>query len=185
MWERLHQGLLADLDHAGEIDWSGAVVDSSHVRALWGLHTGPSPVDHARAGSKHHLLTDARGLPLAVAVTGRHRNDVTQLIPLVDAVASMEARDGRLRARPKRIVADRGYDHDKHRMLLRERGIEPVIVRRRTEHGSGLGKERWVVKRTIFWLHRFCRLRIRGEHDPEIHLWPSCTWPALSSVGAA
>jgi transposase len=116
-------------------------------------------------------VTDPRGLPLAVvAVTGGHRNDVTQLIPLVDAVASMEARDGRLCARLKRIVADRGYDHDKHGMLLRERGIEPVIAQRGTEHGSGLGKERWVVERTISWLHQFRRLRIRWERDAEIHL---------------
>ena len=139
-------------------------------RPFGGLHTGPSPVDRARAGSKHHVLTDARDLPLAVAVTGGHRNDVTQLILLVDAVASMEARDGRRRVRPERIVADRGYDHDKHRMLAREREIEPVVARRRTEHGSGLGKERWVVERTISWLHQFRRLRIRWERDPEIHL---------------
>jgi transposase len=119
-----------------------------------------------------------------VAVTGGHRNDVTQLILLVDAVASMEARDGRRRVRPERIVADRGYDHDKHRMLAREREIEPVVARRRTEHGSGLGKERWVVERTISWLHQFRRLRIRWERDPEIHL-ALCTWPAPSSVGVA
>ena len=134
------------------------------------LRTGPSPVDRARAGSKHHVLTDACGLPLAVAVTGGHRNASPQLIPLMDTVASMEACNGPLCARPKRIVADRGYDHDRYRMLVRKRGIEPVVARRRTEHGSGLGKERWVVERTISWLHQFRRLRIRWERDPEIHL---------------
>ncbi len=121
-------------------------------------------------GSKHHVLTDARGLPLAVSVTGGHRNDVTQLIPLVDAVASMEARDGRPRIRPERIVADRGYGHDKHRMLVGERRIEPVVARRQTEHGFGVRKERWVVERMISWLHQFRRLRIRWERDPEVHL---------------
>jgi hypothetical protein len=43
---------------------------------------GPSPVDRARPGSKHHLLTDGNGIPLAVTLTGGNRNDVTQLIPL-------------------------------------------------------------------------------------------------------
>ena len=33
VWARLRRGFLAELDRAGEIDWSGAVVDSSHVRA--------------------------------------------------------------------------------------------------------------------------------------------------------
>ena len=105
-----------------------------------------------------------------MSVTGGHRNDVTQLIPLVDSVASMGAQGSLLRTMPERIVADRGYDHDKHRTLVRERGIEPVVTRRRVEHGSGLGKERWVVERTISWLHQFRRLRIRWERDPEIHM---------------
>ncbi|ONQ11341.1 IS5 family transposase, partial [Burkholderia cenocepacia] len=59
--------------------------------------------------------------------------------------------------------ADRGYDSERHRRALRDRGIEPVIAKRRTEHGSGLGKYRWVVERTHAWLHHFRRLRIRFE----------------------
>jgi transposase len=43
VWARLHLGLLAELDRAGEIDWSGAVVDSSHVRALLGGSTPGLP----------------------------------------------------------------------------------------------------------------------------------------------
>ncbi|GAA4978353.1 hypothetical protein GCM10023205_52950 [Yinghuangia aomiensis] len=47
--------------------------------------TGPSPVDRRRAGSKHHLITDGYGTPLAVILTGGNRNDVTQLLSLLDA----------------------------------------------------------------------------------------------------
>ena len=36
VWDRLHQVLLDELHAAGEIDWSRAVVDSSHVRAKGG-----------------------------------------------------------------------------------------------------------------------------------------------------
>ena len=54
-----------------------------------GAKTGPSPVDRGRPGSKHHLLTDAAGVPLAVSLTGGNRNDITQLIPLVDAVPAL------------------------------------------------------------------------------------------------
>src|SRR2546425_6177 len=57
-----------------------------HPGSCGGLHTGASPVDRARAGSKHHLLTDATGVPLSVSLTGGHRNDVTQLLELVDGV---------------------------------------------------------------------------------------------------
>lgn len=61
----------------------------------------------------------------------------------------------------RRPLADRGYDHDKCRRLLRARGITPKIARKGTVHGSGLGKTRWVVERTFAWLHQFKRLRIR------------------------
>jgi transposase len=126
-------------------------------------------VDRGRAGSKHHLLVDATGIPLAFSVTGGNRNDVTHRSPVRAAVAGVHARRGRPRQRPERVVADRGYDHDKHRRLVRERGITPLIARRQTTHGSGLGSLRWVVERTFAWLHHFKRLLIRYDRRHEIH----------------
>jgi transposase len=41
--------------------------------------------------------------------------------------------------------------------------IEPHIARRRTPHGSGLGKIRWVVERTISGFKGLRRLRIRYD----------------------
>jgi Transposase DDE domain len=63
-------------------------------------------------------------------VTGSHRNDVTQLIPLLDTVPPIRGRVGRPRRKPRMLVADRGYDHEKYRRLLRARGIRPAIARR-------------------------------------------------------
>src|SRR3954464_4946976 len=116
-----------------------------------GSATGPSPVDRGRRGSKHHLLVDASGLPLAWTLTGGNRNDVTQLIPLVDPAPAVAGRVGRPRRRPDRLSADRGYDHDKYRRLLWQRGIKPEIARRQTEDGSGLGRYRRVVERSFAW----------------------------------
>ena len=36
VWERLHRTLVERLNAAGAIDWSAAVVDGSHIRALQG-----------------------------------------------------------------------------------------------------------------------------------------------------
>jgi transposase len=36
IWERLHRELLRRLNAAGKIDWTTAVVDGSHIRALQG-----------------------------------------------------------------------------------------------------------------------------------------------------
>jgi transposase len=76
---------------------------------------------------------------------------------------------GRPRRRPDRICADRGYDYDSHRRQLRQRGIAPEIARRKTKHGSGLGRYRWVVERTFAWLHQFKRLLVRYDRRREIH----------------
>ena len=48
--------------------------------------------------------------------------------------------------------------------------MKPIIARRKTENGSGLGTERWVVERTFAWLHNLRRLRIRYERRSELHL---------------
>jgi transposase len=114
-----------------------------------GKHAGPSLVDRARPGSNYHLITDACGIPLAVTLTGGHRHDVTQLIPLVEAIPPICGRRGRSLRRPGELFADRGYDHRKHQHLLRSRGITPRIARRGVAHGSGLGRHRWVIERSF------------------------------------
>ncbi|MGW3027474.1 IS5 family transposase [Streptomyces sp. NPDC001221] len=170
VWQRLHESLLAELNAAGALDWSRAVIDGSHVRAMkGGPKTGPSPVDRARTGSKHHVITEGHGIPLAVSLTGGNRNDVTQLIPLIQAVPPVRGRRGRPRRRPVALYADRGYDHDKYRKQVQALGITPVIARRGTDHGSGLGVHRWVVEQSFALLHWFRRLRIRWEIRDDIH----------------
>lgn len=134
-----------------------------------GSKTGPSPVDRGRPGSKHHLLVDAGGVPLAWSLTGSNRNDVEQLLPLVAAVPPVAGAVGRPRRKPASVVGDRGYDSDRHRDELRRQGITPVIARRQTEHGSGLGRVRWVVERTFAHLHNFKRLLVRYERRAEMH----------------
>jgi transposase len=67
------------------------------------------------------------------------------------------------------VIADRGYDHDKYRRLVMQRGISPSIARRGIAHGSGLGVVRWVVERSFAWLHAFKRLAVRWEYRADIH----------------
>jgi transposase len=92
-------------------------------------------------------------------------------LPLLDDLKTrpVAGKVGRPRQKPDVVLADRGYDHDKHRRLLWQRGIKPVIARRGSTHGSGLGRHRWVVERGFAHLHNFRRLRIRYERRPELH----------------
>jgi transposase len=52
---------------------------------------------------------------------------------------------------------------------LRTRHIVPMLAMRRTAHGSGLGRWRWVVERTFAWLNQFRRLRVRYDKRTDIH----------------
>ncbi|MFE7317952.1 IS5 family transposase [Streptomyces sp. NPDC057555] len=164
VWPRLDEVLLAKLRSANALDFSRAAVDGSHIRAFkGGAKTGRSPVDRGRTGSKHHLITDATDIPLAATLTGGNRDDVTRLIPLLEAVPPVPGKRGRPRRRPDAVLADRGYDHDKCRRLIRHLGVKPLIARRGTEHGSRLGTQRWVVELAFAHLHWFRRLRIRDD----------------------
>ena len=44
-----------------------------------------------------------------------------------------------------------------------------MIPNRVREHGSGLGKTRWVIERTLSWFHQLRRLQIRWERRADIH----------------
>ena len=170
VWQQLHMVLLEELQEADRIDWSRAVADSTHARALGGGEkTGKNPTDRAKLGSKHHILTDAQGIPMAVTVTGSNVPDINELLHLVDHVPPIAGKVGRPRQRPEVLYADRAYDSDPHRQQLRKRGILPRIARRNTEHGSGLGNYRWVVERTASWLHSFRKLRIRTDRLGDVH----------------
>jgi len=115
IWDQLHRVLLDELREANEIDWSRAVVDSASLRALaGGPKTGPNPTDRAKPGSKHHVITDAKGRPLAVILTAANVNDIEELLPLVDHIPQVRGKPGRLRQKPDRVQGDRGYDSEPH-----------------------------------------------------------------------
>ena len=140
-----------------------------HSCGRGGEKTGPSPVDRRKPGSKHHLLTDGNGIPVVAHTTAANQHDVTELLELVNDVPAIKGKAGAPRYRFDQLYADRAYDSDPHRDALREVGTKPNIAKRNTEHGSGLGVYRWVVERTLSWLHQFRRLRIRYERREDIH----------------
>jgi transposase len=115
------------------------------------------------------VITDAQGVPLAARLTGANTHDGTPLLPLVEAVPPVAGKPGAPRRRPRSLYADRAYDSYLRRMLLYLRGIEPHLAQRGAPHGSGLGRYRWVVERTLSWLHQFRRLRVRYDRRADIH----------------
>jgi transposase len=108
-------------------------------------------------------------VPLSCILTAANRNDVTQLIPLIDAIPPIKGKPGAPLRKPGEVMADRGYDSDRHRMTLSCRGIATAIARRNTPHGSGLGIFRYVVEQTLALWHQFRRLRVRYDKRDDVH----------------
>jgi transposase len=106
---------------------------------------------------------------MSVRLDAANRPDVEQLLPLIDAVPPVRGKPGRPRRRFDVVQTDRGFDSDENRRGVRERRGKPLIPKRRTPHGSGLGKYRWVVERAESWLHQYRRLKFRYDRDPVIH----------------
>ena len=169
VWLKLHALLLAELNGADKIDWERALIDASFAKAPeGGEKTGPNPTDRGKSGSKHHVLTDAQGIPLNVTVTAANVNEVTEALHVLTTMPPVGGKPGPKREHPDRLQGDRGYDSEPLRAILRWLGITPVIAKRNTEHGSGLGETRWPVERTNSWLHAFGRLRRRLDRLVDI-----------------
>jgi hypothetical protein len=102
---------------------------------------------------------------------------------LIRAVPPVRGRRGRPRRRPDAIYADRGYDHDKYRRQVRKAGITPVIARRGTGHGSGLGAHRWSSSRASPCCTGSGGCASAGR-SATTSTRPSSASPAASSAGA-
>ena len=109
-------------------------------------------------GTKWMVLVDGQGLPLGVRLESASPAEVT-LADATLAEVRVPRRRGRPRQRPKRVIADRGYDSDPLRERGKKRGIELIAPyrknnkERRYEDGRKLRryKRRWIIERTNAW----------------------------------
>jgi transposase len=136
------------------------------ARKKSGTHTGPNPVDRAKKGCKRHIITDSQGVPLLVHCTPANVRDDTPFIKMLDSMPSVKM-PGRRRTRqkPDTVMGDAGYGFLHIIRQVVERCIKPMLAPRKQRgrkepvvHGSGLGKLRYVVERTIAWLADYRRI---------------------------
>ena len=169
IWHQLHQVLLTSCTTPTRSTGRGRRSTASFVRAFGGGEgTGPSPVDRAKPGSKHHVMTDGQGIPLASSTTAANVNDVTQLRRLFKAIPPVRGkRVGRAAARTA-CMATGAMTRNRSGAGCDGAGSSRS-ARRGTEHGSGLGVYRWVVERTLSWLHAKRKLRVRTDRRIDIH----------------
>lgn len=150
----------SDLEAAAhELD---VIVDSCSVRAKHGGDlTGPNPTDRGKRGTKYHIVVASDGLPLGAVASAANVHD-TRMFPELLRLALVVG------ARIARLLADAGYDSADNRWLCLREGIQPLIRRIGSEHGSGLGVIRSVVENANAWLLNNKRLDRRHDRSAGI-----------------
>lgn len=83
VWSRQHKMLLERLQAAVAIDW--ARVGCMHS-------TATTLTDRGKAGIKRHFVTDARGMPLGLTLSGANCHDIRMLAATLDAVPRVRPR---------------------------------------------------------------------------------------------
>lgn len=171
VWPQLHRLLLRVLGKQGRIHLERAIIDSASVRALLGgAHTGPNPTDRRKKGCKRHVISDAKGTPLAVQISPANRPDGQMALLMLEKIPACAGRRGRPRRRPKVFQGDAAYGIKAIIDRVLAKGIKPQLApygNHAKKHGSGLGKTRYVVEQLLSWFSNFRRLKLCYERTPE------------------
>jgi putative transposase len=119
------------------------------------------------------VLTDGRGVPLAIVVGGANQHDMKLAIPTLSGV--VVRRPQPRPRRPQHLFGDKGYDFPVIRRAVRRRhytvhiphrGISATEPKRSRRHKP----RRWLNERTHSWFNRFRGLLIRWEKKAENYL---------------
>lgn len=118
-------------------------------------------------------MTEAKGIPVAVLITGANRHDMKKLAELLDAVVVAPTP-----TEPSHLALDRGYDYQACREAAVERGYTPHIppkasVERPLPAPGDPDRHpprRWVVEVGHSWFNRFRRLLTRWEKQGSHYL---------------
>ena len=130
-----------------------------------GKKTGKNPTDRGKLGVKRSVLTDGRGVPIGVAVSGANVHDQKLVTETIQNIAVRRPQPT-LR-KQQHLCADKGYDaksvrraanRRKYIAHIPQRGESPSAPQRRRGRAR-----RWVVERTHSWTNRARRLLIRWE----------------------
>lgn len=70
-------------------------------------------------------MTDAKGIPLAVAIDGANRHDMKRVRPTLESLAAR--RPPPTQRAPQRMCLDKGYDYDEVRALVEAFGFTAHI----------------------------------------------------------
>ncbi len=161
-----------------------------HKVALRGAMTGSNPTDRSKLGTKRHILTDAKGIPLSVVISSASTHDIKLVTDVVDntiikrsssSTSSLTKRNLSRKRKLQHLCLDKAYNSKTAKQEIISRGYVPHLPykRKRGEVKTETQKmpnrkrhhaRRWVVERTNSWHNRFRKLYTRYEKKAENYL---------------
>ncbi|MBI5332158.1 MAG: transposase [Candidatus Aenigmarchaeota archaeon] len=114
-----------------------------------GKKIGKNPTDRAKIGVKRSLLTDAKGIPLSVAIDGANRHDMKLARPTLENIKIRKPKP--TKKKKQNLCLDKGYDFDEIRELAKEFGFT-AHIRSRGEEAKQIKEfarkkaRRWLLK---------------------------------------
>ncbi|MDR4512436.1 MAG: IS5 family transposase [Nitrososphaeraceae archaeon] len=132
---------------------------------------GHNPTDRSKLGSKRHILTDKKGIPLSTFITSANTHDVTVATNTIDNIVIKRPPPSKNKHK-QNLCLDKAYHSKEVEQEIIKRGYIPHIRHRREEEENKLLKKnhparRWVVERTNSWYNRFRKLFTRYEKKDE------------------
>jgi transposase len=153
IFRKLKQIALNSYDRIVGLMLDQIAIDGSITKGPGGGEVaGRSPVDRGRQGLKRSGMTDGYGIPLGRVLSGANSHDSLLLAPTLDRLVY-------LRPLPEDITVhlDAGYDSNKTRALLGERGLHGQTAHK-GEKAPIQASQRWHVERTHAWQNAFRRI---------------------------
>ena len=154
--------------------------------------TGNNPTDRSKLGTKRHILTDKKGIPLSVVISSASTHDIKLVTDVVDNSVIKRQRQRQLpshkpklrtRRKLQHLCLDKAYNSESEEQELIKRGYVLHIPYKKKK-GDEVDEEntkaipnrkkhspkRWVVERTNSWHNRFRKLFTRYEKKVENYL---------------
>jgi transposase len=129
-------------------------------------------------GMKLVLAVERHGTPLGVYVCSAKPSEHHVAEPVLAAIKVPRDGRGRPRSKPRRVIADKGYDSDPLRQRMQRRGIDWIApyrsnsVLRRYQDKRKLRRyrKRWKIERSIAWMQNFRRVYVRYDRILTVYL---------------
>ncbi len=150
--------------------------------------TGSNPTDRSKLGTKRHILTDTKGIPLSVVISSASTHDTKLVTDVMDntiikrsSSSSSTKRKLSRKRKLQHLCLDKAYSSKTVKQEIISRGHIPHLPYRRkrgegkteTQKMSNRKKHparRWVVERTNSWYNLFRKLYTRYERKAENYL---------------